>query len=71
MRQTENKKLIDSLPRELKGTTDEKRLQLELIQAKALLDISKSLAIIADIEKSQHKASKAARRSTNDKSANR
>lgn len=70
MRQTENKKLIDSLPRELKGTTDEKRLQIEMIQAKALLDISKSLAIIADIEKSHHKASKAARRSTNDKSAN-
>ena len=71
MRQTENKKLIDSLPKELKGTTDEIRLQLQMIQAKALLDISRSLAIIADIEKSQHKASKAARRSTNDKSANR
>lgn len=70
MRQTENKKLIDSLPKELKGTTDEKRLQLQMIQAKALLDISRSLAVIADIEKSQHKASKAARRSTNGKGEN-
>ena len=70
MRQTENKKLIDSMPKELKGTQSDIYLQIEMIQAKALLDISKSLAIIADIEKSQHKASKAARRSTNDKSAN-
>lgn len=68
MRQTENKKLIDSLPKEIKGTTEQQTLILQSIQAKALLDISRSLAIIADIEKSQHKASKAARRSTNDKS---
>lgn len=70
MRQTENKKLIDSLPKEIKGTTEQQTLILQSIQAKALLDISRSLAIIADTSKAERKAIKETGRRNNDKSKN-
>lgn len=66
MRITENKRLIANLPREYKGTTAEIANQLRASILKVLVDISISLAGIADAQKAEQKAKKAARRAKND-----
>ena len=55
MRQTENKKLIDKLPKEFTGSSAEIQNKILLTQQKILIDISKSLAIMADCAVAQKK----------------
>ena len=67
MRVTENKKMIEKLPSEFSGeTAAEISNKLKITELKILIDISKSLAIIADAQKAEQKATRTARRSKND-----
>lgn len=63
MRITENKKMIEKLPAAFQGdSAAEIANQLKVAELKILIDISKSLAIIADTVKADQKT----RRSKND-----
>lgn len=62
MRITENKKMLESLPAEFQGTPAQIANKLKITELKILIDISKSLAIIADTVKADQKT----RRSKND-----
>lgn len=62
MRITENKKMLESLPAEFQGNPAEIANKLKVTELKILIDISKSLAIIADTVKADQKT----RRSKND-----
>ena len=63
MRITENKRMIEKMPSEFRGDNDaEIANQLKVAELKILIDISKSLAIIADTLKADQKT----RRTKND-----
>lgn len=60
MRITENKKMLDGLPSEFQGNTAaEIANKLKVTELKILIDISKSLAIIADTVKANQKTRRA------------
>lgn len=60
MRITENKKMIEKLPSEFSGdTAAEISNKLKITELKILIDISKSLAIIADTVKANQKSRRA------------
>ena len=60
MRITENKKMIEKLPSKFSGeTAAEISNKLKITELKILIDISKSLAIIADTLKANQKSRRA------------
>lgn len=56
MRITENKKVIETIPKEFNGTKNEIDMMISLQTLRVLADMSKSLAIIADTLKAQQKS---------------
>ena len=58
MRITENRRVIETMPNEFKGTTADIANQLSLQTLRVLADMSKSLAIIADTLKAQQKSAR-------------